>query len=725
MPIDDRTANRNYKLPNAGNFLADDVQRLRDALTAIDADVFARYTKTETDQKLADLINGAPGALDTLNELAAAMGNDPNFAATITNALAGKPGFADVWTRTQADARYVQGINQTENVFAGTGSQTTFTLTQTPPTRESLLVTVDGVVQPTTAYNLSGSALILSEAPASGASIRVLMLGVAGPVQSASTLNFTQAGTGAVTRTVDSKLKDIVSVKDFGAVGDGVANDTAAFNSAAATGKTVFIPAGSYVISTATSSAHWVLDDGAYVSGLPDINPGTGGGILNDTSRLTGRVLNLTNVSGYTGIRLGSGNPWMEKTRSFTESISEFAVTSATGQIAILGASRTEDNPAANFAGIGLAGYGVNTNTANPEPSWAAYLEARRASGTGPALGAEIDVFSGSAVYPLDPYNSFSTGTSHSVNLWLTAGGGDTPAGQDITAGIVFHPNPSKFYRGIVVRSGALDPTFNEVIAAPTGTNYGWYTTGNTRTSRFNDREIQLEFSSNSDSPEFNFIRKRASAAASQSLDTIHIAYFKGWTGSTEYTAGFTKYLQRGNFSGGHARFSYDIQVKNSGGTDAQVTLNGQGDNSFAPGADNVLNLGVGSARWAQVYAATGTINTSDEREKQDIADLDEAEKRVAATIKGLVRKFRFKDAVAAKGSQARFHCGVIAQDVITAFASQGLDASHYGILCYDEWEDLPEVKNEDGEIIQHHRPAGNRYGIRYEELLAFVLAAL
>jgi len=252
MPIDDRTTNRSYKLPNAGNFLADDVQRLRDALTAIDADIFARYTKSEADQKLADLINGAPGALDTLNELAAAMGNDPNFATTITNALAGKPGFADVWTRTQADARYVQGVTQTENTFTGTGSQTTFTLSQTPPTRESLLVTVDGVVQPVSEYNLSGSALILSEAPASGAKIRVLMLGVAGPVQSASTLNFTQAGTGAVTRTVDSKLKDVVSVKDFGAVGDATTNDTAAVQAAIdslASGGVVYFPPGTYRIA--------------------------------------------------------------------------------------------------------------------------------------------------------------------------------------------------------------------------------------------------------------------------------------------------------------------------------------------------------------------------------------------------------------------------------------------------------------------------------------------
>jgi hypothetical protein len=126
-----------------------------------------------------------------------------------------------------------------------------------------------------------------------------------------------------------------------------------------------------------------------------------------------------------------------------------------------------------------------------------------------------------------------------------------------------------------------------------------------------------------------------------------------------------------------------------------------------APGADNAYTLGLSSNRWSVVYAATGTINTSDEREKQDIADLDAAEKRVAVALRGLVKKFRFKDAVQAKGDDARVHVGVIAQEVIAAFAAEGLDATRYGLLCYDQWD------------------AGERYGVRYEELLAFIISAL
>ena len=72
---------------------------------------------------------------------------------------------------------------------------------------------------------------------------------------------FIQAGTGAVQRTVESKLQDVVSVKDFGAVGDGVTDDTAAIQAAITAvgtsgGGTVYFPAGQYNITSGLTIAY-------------------------------------------------------------------------------------------------------------------------------------------------------------------------------------------------------------------------------------------------------------------------------------------------------------------------------------------------------------------------------------------------------------------------------------------------------------------------------------
>jgi len=68
--------------------------------------------------------------------------------------------------------------------------------------------------------------------------------------------SFTQAGAGAVTRSVTSKLRDTVSVKDFGAVGDGAADDTAAIQAALnSSAAAIYIPKGRYkVLSGLTRS---------------------------------------------------------------------------------------------------------------------------------------------------------------------------------------------------------------------------------------------------------------------------------------------------------------------------------------------------------------------------------------------------------------------------------------------------------------------------------------
>lgn len=157
------------------------------------------------------------------------------------------------------------------------------------------------------------------------------------------------------------------------------------------------------------------------------------------------------------------------------------------------------------------------------------------------------------------------------------------------------------------------------------------------------------------------------------------------------------------------------------------------------PGVDSAVSLGNGSFRWTQLYAKTGAIDTSDEREKTSIVDPDDALMRAWSKVN--FRVFKFKEALERKGEDARLHVGVIAQQVIEAFASEGLDATRYGLLCYDKWEDeyedvtvvdQPEVTDEDGNIttpeVSHveHRlvtPAGDRYGIRYEEALALECA--
>ena len=62
-------------------------------------------------------------------------------------------------------------------------------------------------------------------------------------------ITYNQGGTGAVSRVLTSRLQDYVSVKDFGAVGDGVTNDTAAIEAAQQASKFIYIPAGDYVVT--------------------------------------------------------------------------------------------------------------------------------------------------------------------------------------------------------------------------------------------------------------------------------------------------------------------------------------------------------------------------------------------------------------------------------------------------------------------------------------------
>lgn len=130
---------------------------------------------------------------------------------------------------------------------------------------------------------------------------------------------------------------------------------------------------------------------------------------------------------------------------------------------------------------------------------------------------------------------------------------------------------------------------------------------------------------------------------------------------------------------------------------------------ALSPNVDNSTSLGEASLRWSQVYAGAGSISTSDAAAKQDIEDITPRVMRAWAKIKW--RQFRMKDSVATKGSRARVHFGLIAQEVYAAFESAGLDPFEFGILCRDTF-----IDEATGRSV-------TRWGVRYEEALALEAA--
>ena len=159
---------------------------------------------------------------------------------------------------------------------------------------------------------------------------------------------------------------------------------------------------------------------------------------------------------------------------------------------------------------------------------------------------------------------------------------------------------------------------------------------------------------------------------------------------------------------------------------------------------DNIIDLGASGSRFDDIFATNGTIQTSDRNEKQDIEELSDAEQRVAVVAKGLMRKFRWKSAVAEKGDNARTHFGIIAQDLQDAFTAEGLDASDYAMFTSNTWwekeisVDAVEADEENGieakeaytyidtkEEATEGYTEKTRLGVRYNQLLAFIISAL
>ena len=524
-------------------------------------------------------------------------------------------------------------------------------------------------------------------------------------------VTFLAAGSGATQRTALDKLRDVVSVNDFGAIGNGVADDTAAINAAIAAlpangGRVLFPSIGPYKCNLLIKRNNITLEGVTGAGGTND-TMGRVVGLIpaditqpvlqvgDDTGYVAGfQAINLNlwrGVGGQYGLRLHGGvlsarfvnfrSHGFERNAIWIENGPSYPITFV-----------YFTNCSASAGSVGSTEAVIFINSVAPQYTTAVYF----------SNGYSNVGLGGYSIHIKNTFASFA-------NFWVSA--------RD-NQGLFFDYDGT----GTVPRVLASNLTVDSDSSADVLLESNYSLSG---------AKIPTSFVSGTAT--FDGIAKFFDATTADIKDTgtwarYPMLVFPVNVGTTYYTT-TTDTTPR------------DVSIERSGsGVSSVMTLTSPGEvgvsvggatrvvteaTTLRPGSDNAITCGSASRRWSVVYAATGTINTSDARSKEQVRSINAAEAAVAMQLKGMISAFKFTDAVALKGSGARIHFGVIAQDVRDAFVAGGLNPDAYALFCHDSWEAREEVVADDGTIVSPAQEAGDRYGIRYDELLAFIIAAM
>ncbi|EPO4915543.1 tail fiber domain-containing protein [Citrobacter koseri] len=177
------------------------------------------------------------------------------------------------------------------------------------------------------------------------------------------------------------------------------------------------------------------------------------------------------------------------------------------------------------------------------------------------------------------------------------------------------------------------------------------------------------------------------------------------------------------------------IQEFVSGGTPLSTTgtidfAGGTVSGHLSPNTTASKNLGGASVAWNNLYVQNAPVVVSDREAKMKISSIPDDVLDAWATVE--YSQWKLKSAVAEKDEEsARFHVGIIAQEIKEKFELAGLDATQYGILIHEEWdaaEASPASYDEDGNLVSEEvlaKDAGEIWMVRMEECLALEAALM
>lgn len=666
--------------------------------------------------------------------------------------------------------------NLTSSGHVGDGTTTTFTLLFTPQTEvpQAFVVGIDGVLQsPIDAYTISTTtgSITFSSAPPVNAEIVVSTANILnGTDISASTIISTGSTT---TRLLTDRFADTVNVKDFGAVGDGVTDDTSAIQA--------------FFQYLADNGGNGYLDKGTYkiTSGIVLSNPSSG-------FRLSGTgdesCLQLRSTSSQTALSIVAPSDTIMENflidcgHSITGFASHGYSFSDANNVTMRGVNVIDHR---NSAGLMFLSASVNTTTdGNLNGDYRncyiidSYSDSKGNGQNGFLLeSAYSSAIINCHVSALDRSGSPCIGLQLKNTCRYSQIIGGTAEG--CLAGVAFGGNntgegSAAYYcsiKGVIVKDsevGALigKTTSSKVdcivdMADNDSNTYGVQVTGNNRGLSItasvsniptgkpaakigsNKTELLLSFPDGLGSGGIaeidsgvDFTRITVSSIAGFTAQTNVLDYVTDNSGEINNTVHYLPSDATNGLAGlavqyfhtvgngatyqSYSKTNNTFTYRMSGSDELALTSNPltPTSNWLTPVNDNSKSLGRASQRWSTVYAGTASINTSDERHKTFL-NIEEAEKAAALEIKQNLRKFKFNDAIEDKADDARIHFGASAQQVGEILSRHNLDPNAYGFYCYDEWDDEFDT---EGRLIQE---AGNRYGIRYSELLAFILIAL